>query len=178
MTKIFEKNGGTYRNENGILIPNLKAPESDKAIRKYGSLHKKFIKQNYRAFYSTLLIKGTLFDYLEKVDSMAKNEINRLIKDMAERQGITEELKAEGVKRELISKIQSMRKDAGYEVTDRITVNFVCDSVAIKNAILSDSLKTVVLANSVEEGEVVEGFAKDLDVNGETCKVIINKASK
>ena len=94
MTSIFEKNGGTYRNENGILIPNLKAPETNKEIGKYGSLHKKFIKQNYRAFYSTLLIKGTLFDYLEKVDLKAKNELNRLIKDMAERQGITEELKA------------------------------------------------------------------------------------
>ena len=94
MTTIFEKNGGTYRNENGILIPNLKAPESNKEIGKYGSLHKKFIKQNYRAFYSTLLIKGTLFDYLKKVDLKAKNELNRLIKDMAERQGITEELKA------------------------------------------------------------------------------------
>ena len=94
MKSIFEKNGGTYRNENGILIPNLTAPETSKEIGKYGSLHKKFIKQNYRAFYSTLLIKGTLFDYLEKVDLKAKNELNRLIKDMAERQGITEELKA------------------------------------------------------------------------------------
>ena len=95
MTSIFEKNGGTYRNENGILIPNLKEPETNKEIGKCGSLHKKFIKQNYRAFYSTLLIKGTLFDYLEKVDLKAKNELNRLIKDMAVRQGITEELKAE-----------------------------------------------------------------------------------
>lgn len=94
MTTIFEKNGGTYRNENGILIPNLKAPETTKEIGKYGSLHKKFIKQNYRAFYSTLLIKGTLFDYLEKVDLKAKNELNRLIKEMAVRQGFTEDLKA------------------------------------------------------------------------------------
>ena len=94
MTTIFEKNGGTYRNENGILIPNLKAPETTKEIGKYGNLYKKFIKQNYRAFYSTLLIKGTLFDYLEKVDLKAKNELDRLIKDMAVKQGITEELKA------------------------------------------------------------------------------------
>ena len=72
MKSTFEKNGGTYRNENGILIPNLKAPENTKKIGKYGSLHKKFIKQNYRAFYSVLLIKGTLFEYLEKVDAKAK----------------------------------------------------------------------------------------------------------
>ena len=95
MTSIFEKNGGTYRNENGILIPNLKAPETSKEIGKYGQLHKKFLKQNYRAFYSTLLIKGTLFDYLEKVDSMAKHTVNRLIILLAEKQGVTEQLKSE-----------------------------------------------------------------------------------
>ena len=90
---------------------------------------------------------------------------------------VTEELKAEGNERELISKIQSMRKDAGFEVTDRITVNYVCDSLAIKQAITTDNLKSVVLANSVIEGDA-EGFAKDLDVNGETVKVIINKVGK
>ncbi len=89
---------------------------------------------------------------------------------------VTEELKAEGNQRELISKIQSMRKDAGFEVIDRITVNFVCDSQEIKNAILSENLKSVVLASSVSEGDA-DGFAKDLDVNGQTCKVIINKAN-
>ncbi len=87
---------------------------------------------------------------------------------------VTEELKAEGNERELISKIQSMRKDAGFEVTDRINVNFVTDSQAVKNAMNSASLKSIVLANEIVEGEA-EGFVKDLDVNGETCKVIINK---
>lgn len=95
MKSIFEKNGGTYRNENGILIPNLKVPENNKVIGKYGNLHKQFIKQNYPAFYSALIIKGTLFDYLEKVDSMAKDEVNRLIPLLAEKQGVTENLKAE-----------------------------------------------------------------------------------
>jgi isoleucyl-tRNA synthetase len=89
---------------------------------------------------------------------------------------VTEELKAEGNERELISKIQSMRKDAGFEVTDRITVNYVCDSQAIKNAMASQTLKSVVLANAVVEGQA-QGFAKDLDVNGETCTVIINKVN-
>jgi isoleucyl-tRNA synthetase len=89
---------------------------------------------------------------------------------------VTEELKAEGNQRELISKIQSMRKDAGFEVTDRITVNFVCESEEIKKAILSDALKSVVLASSVTEGDA-EGFVKELDVNGQICKVIINKAN-
>ena len=74
------------KNLRGLLLSSV--------VGKYGRLHKKFIKQNYRAFYSTLLIKGSLFDYLEKVDVKAKRELNRLIKDMAVRQGITGELKA------------------------------------------------------------------------------------
>ena len=119
MTTIFEKNGGTYRNENGILIPNLKAPESDKAIGKYGSLHKKFIKQNNRAFYSTLLIKGTLFDYLEKVDLKAKNELNRLIRDMAERQGVNEELKAKD-QMAWVGAMNNIRHSAEEIVLDKV----------------------------------------------------------
>ena len=90
---------------------------------------------------------------------------------------VTEELKAEGNERELISKIQSMRKDAGFEVTDRINVNYVCDSEAIKNAMLSSALKSVVLAESVIEGDA-QGFDKELDINGESVKVIINKVTK
>ena len=88
---------------------------------------------------------------------------------------VTEELKAEGVERELISKIQSMRKEAGFEVVDRITVNYITFDDGIKNAFVSGKdLKAVVLADSVTEGDV-EGFKKQLDVNGAECTVIINK---
>lgn len=116
MKSTFEKNGGTYRNENGILIPNLKAPENTKEIGKYGSLHKKFIKQNYRAFYSALLIKGTLFEYLEKVDAKAKNELNRLISLLAEKQGVTEKLKTENQLKwvGLMNNIKSQAEDIIY----------------------------------------------------------------
>jgi hypothetical protein len=119
MKSIFEKNGGTYRSENGMLIPNLKAPENNKEIGKYGSLHKKFIKQNYRAFYSTLLIKGTLFDYLEKVDLKAKNELNRLIRDMAERQGVNEELKAKD-QMAWVGAMNNIRHSAEEIVLDKV----------------------------------------------------------
>ena len=91
---------------------------------------------------------------------------------------VTPELLAEGVERELISKIQSMRKEAGFEVTDRITVNFVAEDEGVKNAMLNGKdLKTVILADSVIEGKA-EGFEKELDVNGAKCTVVINKANK
>ena len=91
---------------------------------------------------------------------------------------VTEELKAEGVERELISKIQSMRKEAGFEVVDRITVNFVTDDAGVKNALINGSdLKGVVLADAVTEG-VCDGFKKELDINGAVCTVVINKVAK
>jgi len=88
---------------------------------------------------------------------------------------ITEELKAEGVRREIISKIQSMRKDAGFEVTDKINVFYQTESGAIKEA-FGDELKSVVLAVSLVEGEG-EGFTKSLDINGENVTVTVSKVN-
>ena len=91
---------------------------------------------------------------------------------------VTDELKAEGVERELISKIQSMRKEAGFEVVDRITVNFITDDAGVKNALVNGKdLKNVVLADAVVEGDT-DGFKKELDINGVACTVILNKVNK
>ena len=88
---------------------------------------------------------------------------------------VTPELKAEGVEREIISKIQSMRKDAGFEVVDRIKVYYVTDDAEIKNAFdCGKNIKSVVLADQIIAG-AGEGFTKDLDVNGATVTVTISK---
>ena len=87
---------------------------------------------------------------------------------------LTPELIAEGVERELISKIQAMRKEAGFEVTDKIKVNYTTDDSAIENAFNGNELPSVVLADAVVKGEA-EGFRKELDINGAACVVIINK---
>lgn len=91
---------------------------------------------------------------------------------------VTEELKAEGMERELISKIQTMRKEAGFEVVDRITVNYVAEDDGVKNAFENGKeLKSVVLADAINQGDA-QGFKKELDVNGAVCTVIINKVAK
>ena len=90
---------------------------------------------------------------------------------------LTDELIAEGVERELVSKIQSMRKDAGFEVVDRITINYLTDNELIKKAFTCGEIATVVLADSIVN-EDVEGFRKELDINGASCEVIINKVIK
>ena len=95
MQSLFEKNGGTYRQEGCFLIPNLEIPKTSGTIGKYGRLHKKFLKQNYPAYYSSLFMTGKLFDYLKEIDLKAQNELDRLIPILAKQQGVTEQLKAE-----------------------------------------------------------------------------------
>ena len=95
MQSIFEKNGGTYRQEGDYLIPDIELPKQSGTIGKYGGLHKQFIKENHPAFYSTLLLSGKLFDYLQEIDLKARNEVDILIPLLAEKQGVTDQLKAE-----------------------------------------------------------------------------------
>jgi isoleucyl-tRNA synthetase len=78
---------------------------------------------------------------------------------------LTEELIVEGIEREIVSKIQNMRKEAGFEVTDRIAVYFVA-SGKVKDILASARFAPDVLATSVTEG-TAEGFSKEQSINGE-----------
>ena len=90
--KIIE-NGIEYIRNGDYYIPNLKAPEGNYNIGKYGRMHAKFIKENHRTIYSMKMIDGSWLAYLEEIDTSAKEMVDKLIKDMAVKQRITEELK-------------------------------------------------------------------------------------
>lgn len=84
----------TYRNEGNILIPNLTVPESPKKpIGSYGRMRKIFLKSYHPSMYSAMMIKGTLLEHLAEVDEICHTEYNERVKQMAEAQGVTEELK-------------------------------------------------------------------------------------
>lgn len=93
MKERFIENGIEYVKVGDYYIPNLTVPQKQYNIGKYGSLHKKFIKEHHSVFYSLLLANGTMLEYLEKVDIKAKNEVDRLIAELAVKQGVTEQLK-------------------------------------------------------------------------------------
>lgn len=95
MNENFIKNGIEYVKVGDYYIPNLTVPQKRYTIGKYGNLHKKFIKEYRQGFYSLLLMNGTLLEYLEKIDTKAKNEVDRLIAELAIKQGVTEQLKAD-----------------------------------------------------------------------------------
>ena len=89
------KNGIEYVRNGDYYIPNLTVPdEKVYKIGKYGRMHAKFIKENRPCFYSMKMLNGTWLAYLEEIDTSAKEMVDKLIKDMAVKQGITEELKA------------------------------------------------------------------------------------
>lgn len=93
---IFEQMGGTYHEENGYLIPNLTLPpEEEKPIGIWGQRHKRYLKKYRKATYTTLLTSGNLNSYLADIDQQAEKMFSRLVKQMADREGITEQLKEE-----------------------------------------------------------------------------------
>jgi len=95
MKERFIENGIEYVRNGDYYIPNLTVPD-DKVynIGKYGRMHERFIKENRPCFYSIKMLNGTWLAYLEEIDTSAKKMIDKVIKDMAVKQGVTEELKA------------------------------------------------------------------------------------
>ena len=87
---------------------------------------------------------------------------------------LSEELLDEGTERELVSKIQTMRKEAGFEVTDRIAVYFTAAGRAEK-MLKKGGIAADVLAVSIAEGSA-EGFSRTLDVNGDSVTLTLVKA--
>ena len=95
MTEKIMKNGIEYVKTGDYLIPNLTVPEGEYHIGKYGMLHKTYLKQNHRSLYSAMMIKGTLLEYLSKVDLSANQMLDTIVKDMVSKQNVSEKLKVE-----------------------------------------------------------------------------------
>jgi isoleucyl-tRNA synthetase len=79
----------------------------------------------------------------------------------------------EGIEREIVSKIQTMRKEAGFEVTDRIAVSYVA-SGKVKDVLAAARFAGDVLAVKVTEG-TAEGFTKEQNINGEKVTLTVTK---
>ena len=90
---IYEQLGGTYREENGSLVPDVELPEQ-KQIGKYGKMHLEYLKQHRRGRYSALLGEGQLNAYLAEIDEQAQEMLSSLTVELAKTQGVDEHLKA------------------------------------------------------------------------------------
>lgn len=92
---LFEQMGGTYAQVADYLLPNLILPEEEqKSIGIWGQRHARYLKQNHKVLYMNLLISGKLNAYLADIDEQAEAMFSQLVKEMADKQGVTEHLKA------------------------------------------------------------------------------------
>ena len=93
---IFEEMGGTYTQVGDYLLPDLELPqEEQQPIGVWGQRHWRYLKEHRRATYATLLTGGKLNGYLADIDRQAEEMFSRLVKQLTEKEGVTETLKAE-----------------------------------------------------------------------------------
>ncbi|MBQ8981793.1 MAG: TnpV protein [Eubacterium sp.] len=90
-----EKNGLDYTLINGVYLPNLVSTETNYEIGMWGQRHLRYIKQHRKAFYTSLLTNCKLNSYLHDVDIRANEMYDRLVKQLKEQQGVTEQLKSD-----------------------------------------------------------------------------------
>ena len=90
-----EKTGICYTLQGDYYLPDLALPaEEQQPIGIWGQRHLRHLKQNRRVLYANLLTSGKLNSYLADIDKQAEEMFSRLVKQMAEREGVTEQLKA------------------------------------------------------------------------------------
>ena len=91
-----EKNGLWYELQGDYYLPCLKLPkEESRHIGVWEQRHLRYLKQHRKGLYSELLISGKLNDYLADLNEQAEEMFSRLVKQLAEKEGLTEALKAE-----------------------------------------------------------------------------------
>ena len=115
---IFEEMGGTYTQVGDYLLPDLKLPEEEQQpIGVWGQRHWRYLKEHHRATYAILLTSGKLNSYLANIDRQAEELFSRLVKQMAEAEGVTETLKAAN-QMEWVGRMNSIRNRA-MEIVNR-----------------------------------------------------------
>ncbi|MCM1114781.1 MAG: TnpV protein [Clostridium sp.] len=95
MKSLYEKINGGYVEVGDVKIPTLISTETNYSIGFWGQRHKEYLKEHHRVFYYNLLTQCKLNSYLHDIDVQATEMYNSLMKQFAESQGITEQLKAE-----------------------------------------------------------------------------------
>lgn len=84
----------TYHRHGDYLIPDLETPEAPR-IGKYGTMRHQYLRNHHRGIFDGMLLNGTLNAHLEEIDRQANEMMERLTTQMAQREGVTEALKAD-----------------------------------------------------------------------------------
>lgn len=95
MKSLFEQSGGTYTMQGDYRLPNITLPaEDERPIGVWGQRRLRYLKQHHRVLYYNLLTSGKLHSHLADTEEQAQELFSRLVKEYAEKEGVTEQLKA------------------------------------------------------------------------------------
>ena len=123
MKSLFEQMGGTYREENGYLIPNLTLPEEEQVeIGIWGQRRFEYIKHYRKGFYTSLVIGCELNRYLADINKQAEEMFDTLISQYKTSEGITEQLKADN-QMEWVGRMNNIQQRAIEVVNEELIHN-------------------------------------------------------
>lgn len=115
MKSIFEQSGGTYTMEGDYRLPDVTLPPEEKRpIGVWAQRRLRYLKQYHKILYYNLLTSGKLHSHLADVEEESQTLFLRLVKEYAEREGVTEQLKAENPM-EWVRRINNIR-NASIEI--------------------------------------------------------------
>ena len=96
MKSLFEQLGGTYTRQGDYCLPDVcLPPEEERPIGVYGQRRRVYLKKHHRILYYNLLTAGTLDGHLADIEEQAEVMFSRLVKQLSEKEGVTEALKSE-----------------------------------------------------------------------------------
>ena len=117
----FELMGGTYRQEGDYLLPNLSVPEIA-PIGIWGQRRRWYLREHRKTLYNALLLSGKLSSHLVDISQQAEDMFSQLVKQMAERAGVTEQLKADS-QMEWVGHMNNIRGRAIEIVNDELILS-------------------------------------------------------
>ena len=116
---LFEQLGGTYTQIGDYLLPDLSLPAETQTgnIGVWALRHKRYLKQHHKVLYYNLLTSGKLHSHLADTEEQAQQLFLRLVKELAEKEGITEQLKSTS-QMKWVGKMNAIR-NAATEIINR-----------------------------------------------------------
>jgi hypothetical protein len=119
MKERITENGIDYVLVGDYYIPDLKLPEEERPIGKYGYLHGEYLNEKHPARYNYLILSCQLWSYLADVNEQAQEHLEIIMKQMQETEAVTEELKAKD-QWEWVRRMNSIRSRAEEIVLDEL----------------------------------------------------------
>ena len=122
MKSIFEQSGGTYTMQGDYRLPNLTLPaEEEHHIGVWGQRRLRYLKQHHKVLYYNLLTSGKLHSHLADIEEQAQQLFSRLAKEYAEKEGVSEQLKA-GDPMAWVRKMNNIRERATEVVNSEVVL--------------------------------------------------------